>query len=129
MDRLPTCLTCLRFGQPLAAATSLALLLSLAEPAAARVVRIVIDDVKPLVTAPGQTIAYEQIAGRAFGELDPRAPLNAIIQDIELGKDADGKLRYTASFVLTRPRTTVLLGGTKRSGAKSPERASSYSRK
>ena len=84
-------------------ATSLALLLSLAEPAAARVVRIVIDDVKPLVTAPGQTIAYEQIAGRAFGELDPRAPLNAIVQDIELGKDADGKLRYSASFVLTKP--------------------------
>ena len=72
-------------------------------PAAARVTRIVIDDVKPLTTAAGQTIAYEQIAGRAFGELDPRAPLNAIIQDIELGKDADGKLRYSASFVLTKP--------------------------
>ena len=30
-------------------------------------------------------------------------PLNAIIQDIGLGKDADGKVRYVASFVLTKP--------------------------
>lgn len=72
-------------------------------PAQARVTRIVIDDVQPLAMATGQTIAYQQISGRAFGELDPRDPLNAVIQDIELGKDADGKLRYTASFVLTRP--------------------------
>ena len=33
------------------------------------------------------------------------------------------------TFVLTRPSTTTLPGGTWRSGAKSPERASSYSRK
>jgi hypothetical protein len=71
-------------------------------PAEARVTRIVIDDVQPLAAA-GQTIAYQQISGRAFGELDPRHPLNAIIQDIELGKDADGMVRYTASFVLTKP--------------------------
>jgi len=69
----------------------------------ARVTRIVIDQVSPLAPADGQTIAYEQIAGRAFGELDPRTPVNAIIQDIELGKDPDGKVRYVASFVLTKP--------------------------
>ena len=69
----------------------------------ARVTRIVIDDVKPLAAGTGQTIAYEQISGRAFGELDPALAQNAIINDIQLGKDADGKLRYTASFVLTKP--------------------------
>jgi hypothetical protein len=69
----------------------------------ARVTRIVIDDVKPLAPAAGQTIAYEQVAGRAFGELDPGNPVNAIIQDIGLGRDADGKARYVASFVLTKP--------------------------
>ena len=68
----------------------------------ARVTRIVIDDVQPLTTA-GQAIAYEQIAGRAFGELDPSDPRNALITDIELGKDPDGKARYVATFVLTRP--------------------------
>ena len=78
-------------------------LATLALPVQARVARIVVDDVQPLASAPGQSLAYEQISGRAFGELDPSDPLNAIIQDIELGKDADGKVRYTASFVLTRP--------------------------
>lgn len=72
-------------------------------PVEARVTRIVIDDTQPLPTSTGQNIAYQQISGRAFGELDPRDPLNAIIQDIELDKDADGKVRYVASFVLTKP--------------------------
>src|SRR5690349_839889 len=74
--------------------------LVLAAPVQARVTKIVIDDRQPL---SGQTLAYEQISGRAFGELDPSDPLNAIIQDIDLGKDKDGKVKYTASFVLTKP--------------------------
>ncbi len=77
--------------------------LAMVPAAQARVTKIIIDDVKPLAAAAGQTITYEQISGRAQGELDPRDPLNAIIQDIELGKSADGKVRYTASFVLTKP--------------------------
>ena len=80
--------------------SSLSLAASLAQ---ARVVRIIIDDIQPLATATGQTIAYQQISGRALGEIDPRDPLNAVIQDIELGKGADGLLRYSASFVLTKP--------------------------
>jgi hypothetical protein len=73
------------------------------QSADARVVRIQIDDTQPLAMAAGQTVAYEQISGRAFGELDPRDKRNAIIQDIQLGKSADGKVRYTASFVITKP--------------------------
>ena len=73
--------------------------------AQARVTRIVIDETLPMpqpaASSPG--IAYEQIAGRAFGELDPKLPGNAIIQDIELAKDADGKVRYVASFVIFKP--------------------------
>ena len=77
-------------------------LLLVAGLAQARVTRIVIDDTKPLPTlATG--LAYEQIAGRAFGELDPKAPGNRIINDIELVKSPDGKVRYVASFVLTKP--------------------------
>jgi hypothetical protein len=74
-----------------------------APTADARVTRIVIDDRQPLASAPGQTVAYEQIAGRAFGELDPALPGNRLIQDIGLGADFDGRLRYVASFVITRP--------------------------
>jgi hypothetical protein len=82
-----------------------AALLLLPTAAYARVTEIVVDDTQPLrigtpvVEVPG----YHQISGRAFGELDPNDPLNAIIQDINLAKDADGKVRYVASFVLTMP--------------------------
>jgi hypothetical protein len=75
---------------------------SLWTPAHARVTRIVIDERAP-VTSTASGPAYEQIAGRAFGELDPNLPSNALIQDIGLAKDADGKVRYVASFVITRP--------------------------
>lgn len=74
-----------------------------APTAQARITRIVIDETLPLAAVASGGMAYEQIAGRAFGELDPRAPGNAIIQDIELGKDPDGKVRYVATFVLTKP--------------------------
>jgi hypothetical protein len=85
-----------------AAASALALALSV--PCQARVTRIVVDAVGPLPEAsPASPIAYEQIAGRAFGELDPALARNAIIQDIELAKDADGKVRYVASFLLYKP--------------------------
>jgi hypothetical protein len=81
----------------LSSIASLSIALTATVPAGARVVDIVVDDTQPLAPAAGQTIAYEQISGRAFGELDPRDPLNAIIQDIELGKSPDGKVRYVAS--------------------------------
>ena len=81
-----------------------------AAPAHARITRIVIDEtISPAFckgaacAAYGSAGQYEQIAGRAFGELDPRDPLNALIQDIALGKDADGKVRYVTTFVITKP--------------------------
>ena len=74
--------------------------------AQARVTRIVVDETRAMpIVANG--LAYEQIAGRAFGELDPKASGNRIIQDIELvqssDRSPDGKVRYIASFVLTKP--------------------------
>lgn len=81
-------------------------------PVQARVTKIVIDETAspafckgtPAVCASyGNAGQYEQIAGRAFGELDSADPLNSIIQDIALAKDPDGKVRYVATFVLTKP--------------------------
>ena len=83
-----------------------ALTLALCTPTHARVTRIVIDETISLPAAAGSSanaIAYEQVAGRAFGELDPKLPGNAIIQDIALGLDADGKARYVSSFVIYKP--------------------------
>jgi len=69
----------------------------------ARVTRIVIDEVKPMPTDPSGGLATEQIAGRAFGELDPQSAANRIINDVMLARDSDGKVRYVATFVLTKP--------------------------
>lgn len=97
-------LSLLMRSRPRARAAAVAFCLAgMAVTAHARVTHIVVDEVKPLAPASGQTVAYEQVAGRAFGVLDPRDPNNAIIQDIDLGKDADGMARYTASFVITKP--------------------------
>ena len=82
----------------------------IASPAQARVTRIVIDQtVSPafckgdVCSSYGVAGRYEQIAGRAWGELDTKDPLNSLVQDIELAREADGKVRYVASFVITRP--------------------------
>ena len=75
-------------------------LLVLSAAADARVTKIVIDSTTPLT---GQDRAYEQVRGRAFGELDPADPHNAIITDLALGKDDDGKVRYETTFLLTKP--------------------------
>ncbi len=83
-----------------------AAIVGFASSAQARVTRIVIEQtVSPAFNgqAFGSAGAYETIAGRAFGELDPRDERNAIIQDIELAKDADGKVRYVATFFLVKP--------------------------
>ena len=85
---------------------SITLTLALSSPAQARITRIVIDETIPMAVPVGgvtSAIAYEQVAGRAFGELDPKHRSNSIIQDIELAKDADGKVRYVASFVIYKP--------------------------
>ena len=69
-------------------------------PLEARVTRIVIDS---KTTVTGQTLAYEQIRGRAFGELDPADPKNAVITDILLGVGSDGKVRYETPFTIVKP--------------------------
>ena len=91
-----------------------ALALALLAPAQSRVTRIVIDEAKPWAPPAGAAspaIAYERVAGRAFGELDPALPGNASIQDIALAKDPDGKVRYVASFVLHKPRDMAQASG------------------
>ncbi len=76
--------------------------LALCVGAQARVTAIVIDETQAMPAQEG-ALAYERVAGRAFGVLDPKLAGNALIQDIELAKDADGRVRYTASFVIYKP--------------------------
>ncbi len=71
--------------------------------AEARVTRIVIDETVPVPAAETGGVPSERIAGRAFGELDAQHPANALINDILLARSPDGKVRYTATFVITKP--------------------------
>src|SRR5258706_8747405 len=48
--------------------------------------------------------AYEKITGKAFGELDPKDPKNAVIVDIQLApKNANGKVEYAFDFYILKP--------------------------
>ena len=69
----------------------------------ARVTRIVIDEIKQMPAGQYGSVVTEQVAGRAFGELDPNSPANININDLALVRDPDGKVRYVATFVLTKP--------------------------
>src|SRR5206468_1707848 len=83
------------------------LVLSSASPADAHVKKIVIDKkVSPAFNGQsfGPAGQYETLAGRAFGELDPNDPHNAIITDIKLApRNANGRVDYIASFFLVKP--------------------------
>lgn len=78
-----------------------------APPSRAHVTKIVIDKkVSPAFEGRsfGGVGQYETLAGRAFGELDPDDPHNAVITDIHLAKkNARGKVEYVASFFLVKP--------------------------
>ena len=77
-------------------------------PAQARVTKIVIDSTTAL---SGLSIPYESVRGRAFGELAGADAHNAVINDLSLGLDPDGKLRYEAAFTLNKPVDMSLASG------------------
>ena len=86
-----------------------AALFAAAAPASAKVTRIVIDKAKSeSPTYGGKSFGkagqYEKIVGHAYGELDPKDPHNAIIQDIQLApRNSRGMVEYVATFTLVKP--------------------------
>ncbi|HUP39078.1 MAG TPA: alpha/beta hydrolase domain-containing protein [Vicinamibacterales bacterium] len=87
------------------AALALCLLLG-ATAAHAHIVKIEITGVEPA----GPT--HERITGKAYGELDPADPKNAVITDIELApRNARGKVEYVTTFTLVRPTEMMRASG------------------
>src|SRR5712691_12197980 len=88
-------------------ALSTAALMAVAPAADARVTKIeIISRQSP--TFGGYAFkdvgAYEKIVGKAFGELDPKDPKNAVIVDLQLApKNANGKVEYSFDFYLLKP--------------------------
>lgn len=60
----------------------------------------------------GDVGAYEKLTGSLQGELDPKDPRNAVIQDLELAPtNARGLVEYTTEFVMLKPKDTSKAGG------------------
>ncbi len=48
---------------------------------------------------------YEKVAGKAYGEIDPNNPLNAVITDIQLApRNANGMVEYSFDYYIIKPR-------------------------
>ena len=72
----------------------------------ARITRIEITKVEPAFDGASfdSVGAYEHLTGRAHGEVDPRDPRNAVIQDIALApRNARGMVEYTTDVEMLRP--------------------------
>ena len=93
-----------------------ALVLVLAGSAEARIARIEITRVESPTfggVSFGTVGTYDKLVGRAFGEVDPRDPQNAGIQDIELApRNAHGMVEYSMDIYILTPHDASRGNGT-----------------
>jgi hypothetical protein len=75
-------------------------------PGQARITRLVIEH-----TATLGKDGYQKLTGHAYGELDPRLPLNAIT-DLEFApRNARGMVEYVATFTILKPADMAKASG------------------
>src|SRR4030095_12374563 len=84
-----------------------ALLLVAASAADARITKLMIVT-RESPTFGGHTFPgvgqYEKLVGKAYGELDPNDPKNAVIVDIKLApRNASGQVEYAFDFYILKP--------------------------
>ncbi|HEX5282197.1 MAG TPA: alpha/beta hydrolase domain-containing protein [Micropepsaceae bacterium] len=91
----------------LAGASLVVLSAAAVAPAEAKIVRLEITKVdKPTFEGMsfGSVGQYEKIVGRAYGEVDPKDPRNAVIVDIDKApRDARGLVEYDTDFYILKP--------------------------
>jgi hypothetical protein len=93
-------------AKPFLAVASAAAAILVSGAAEARITRIEIQSIKPAFAGRvfGSTGAYERLIGKAYGEVDPQSPANAIIQDIGLApRNANGMVEYATDIDILRP--------------------------
>jgi len=106
-------------------------LLGIGQLAEARITRIVITSTQSPAfggASFGNVGQYEQLTGVAYGEVDPKDPLNAVITDIELApRNSRGNVEYSMDFAITKPidmkrgNGTLLYDVPNRGNIRSPE--------
>jgi Alpha/beta hydrolase domain len=80
----------------------------------ARIVRLEITETKPAFGGRnfGEVGVYERVIGKAYGEVDPQQPSNAMIQDIALApKNAKGMVEYSTDIDILRPTDRTKANG------------------
>ncbi len=95
--------------------SSVAAVIVLALPVQARITRIVVEH-RESPAYKGQSFkdagTYERLSGHAYGELDPKDPLNAIITDLQLApRNARGMVEYGATFSMAKPADLARASG------------------
>jgi hypothetical protein len=84
-------------------------------PAEAKITRIEITKTEAAFEGKsfGAAGPYEKLTGKAHGALDPKAPGNRVIQDIELApRNAQGLVEYTTDIEIIRPKDQAKANGT-----------------
>ena len=85
-----------------------ACVLALCAGVQARVARFVVEKVETLA----DDSSYERLLGRAYGELDPAAPGNAVISDLQFApRNSRGKVEYVSTFSLAKPKDMAKASG------------------
>ncbi|KQP49635.1 alpha/beta hydrolase domain-containing protein [Pseudorhodoferax sp. Leaf274] len=80
--------------------------------AAAPQLRLSITATEDFPGSYGSVGAYEKLTGSISGEVDPKDPKNAVIQDLALAPvNARGMVEYSAEFVLLKPKDMSKAGG------------------
>jgi len=85
---------------------TMAIAVLLAGHAEAHITRIQIAKTEPAFGGMsfGTVGPYERLTGKAYGEVDPKAPGNTLIQDIKLApKNARGMVEYVTDIDILRP--------------------------
>jgi hypothetical protein len=81
--------------------------LVLAIPGQARITRLVVEHTETL----GHD-GYQKLTGHAYGELDPKLPLNAIVTDLEFApRNARGMVEYVATVTIVKPADMAKASG------------------
>lgn len=83
-----------------------------APPAATPELRLSITSTEDYPGSFGSVGEYERVRGTISGEVDPRNPRNAIIQDLALAPvNARGMVEYVADFMMLKPKDMSRAGG------------------
>ena len=78
----------------------------LAEPAAARVVRVVVERTTPYAGGKtfGEAGTFERLEGTVYMEVDHDDPLNAVVVNLDRApRNANGLVEFSAPFVIIKP--------------------------